>query len=110
MPDSTVRRSGDSPKSCTPAENLERRFDGVRASSDAPDGAGGRGVGQSEASVKALARQTPHEHAVPADPYKSALICAICGLPRRHAIHASHIVPPVPTVGAEAEHTPRGQR
>lgn len=37
--------------------------------------------------TKAEARATPHEFGVAANPYKSALTCVHCGLPRRHPIH-----------------------
>lgn len=39
------------------------------------------------AMSRAEARQTPHEFAPPANPYKSALLCVHCGLLRRHAVH-----------------------
>jgi hypothetical protein len=39
---------------------------------------------------KAEARRTPHEHVVSPNPYKSALVCAVCGLLRRDSIHGSH--------------------
>lgn len=38
--------------------------------------------------TRAEARRTPHEFGVPANPYKSALICAHCGLPQSSAIHS----------------------
>jgi hypothetical protein len=40
---------------------------------------------------KREARETPHEFAVPANPYKSALICAYCGLGRGAEIHAPEV-------------------
>jgi len=42
----------------------------------------------------------PHEFATPANPYKSALKCAICGVARY-----KHPTPPKPPVGADGQPT-----
>lgn len=37
------------------------------------------------------ARRTPHEFGVPANPYKSALMCAHCGTAQSSAIHSPQV-------------------
>jgi hypothetical protein len=44
-------------------------------------------IAEAEKLTKAELRHTPHEHAVAANPYKSALVCVLCGLLRRDPIH-----------------------
>ena len=48
-------------------------------------------VAEAEKLSKAELRCTLHEHAVAANPYKSALVCVLCGRLRRDPIHGTDL-------------------